>query len=321
MRHKRLLRLVLFVFAGYLIGCVLAGVRLTEGALHPWRRPVTHRAEAAAVLAREFGAVLQDAQVSAADGVTLRAWFARPTNSNGSAVLLLHGVSDNREGMSGYALLFLRHGYSVLLPDARAHGESGGELATYGVLEAGDVAAWASWLRREHRVSAVFGFGESMGAALILQSLRERPALTAVAAESPFASFREVAYDRLGQRFGAGDGLGRTLFRPIAEVGMIYARWRYAVDLEKASPEDAVAGARVPVLLIHGAEDDNIPPRHSQRIHAHNPTGATLWLVAGAGHGGAVNAAQEEFERRVVGWFQAATGDPENTISSPGFDR
>ena len=306
--RRRLLQLLSFVLAGYLIGCVVAGVLLTEGALHPGRRPVMHRKEAAALLAKEFGAALQDIEVTAADGVTLLGWFARPTKSNGGAVILVHGVSDNREGMGGYARLFLRHGYSVLLPDARAHGESGGELATYGVFEAGDIATWASWLRREHRASAVFGFGESMGAALILQALREQQALTAVAAESPFASFREVAYDRLGQRFGAGDGLGRTLFRPIAEVGMLYARWRYGVDLEHASPENAVEGARIPVLLIHGAGDDNIPPRHSQRIHARNPSASTLWIVPGAGHGGAVNETPGEFERRLLNWFDGSGG-------------
>ncbi|MGH9555677.1 MAG: alpha/beta hydrolase family protein, partial [Terriglobales bacterium] len=58
-----------------------------------------------------------------------------------------------------------------------------------------------------------------------------------------------------------------------------------------------------PVLLIHGAEDDNIPPRHSQRIHARNPSASTLWIVPGAGHGGAVNAAPGEFEERLLKWF------------------
>jgi hypothetical protein len=84
---------------------------------------------------------------------------------------------------------------------------------------------------------------------------------------------------------------------------MLYARWRYGVDLEKASPEDAVAGARIPVLLIHGANDDNIPPRHSERIHARNPAGTKLWIVPGAGHGGAVNAAPGQFDQRLLNWF------------------
>ncbi len=320
MRRRRLVRLLLFVLAGYLIGCVLAGVLLTEGALHPGRRPVTHRAEAAARVAKDFGATLEDAETLGPDGVRLRGWFARPPHGNGGAVILLHGVSDNREGMGGYALLFLRHGYGVLLPDARAHGESGGELATYGALEGADIARWTMWLLHTKGAACVYGLGESLGAALVLASLRQQAQFCAVAAESPFASFREIAYDRLGQRFGAGHGLGRTLFRPMVEVGMLYARRRYGVDLEQASPEDAVAETRVPVLLIHGAQDDNIPSRHSERIAAHNAH-VRLWLVPGAGHGGAVNAAPQEFEQRVVAWFQAAETAPRAGGSSPGFDR
>ncbi len=306
MRRKRLVRLGLSAFAGYLIGCVLAGVLLTEGALHPGRRPVTHRTEAAARVARDFGAILEDVETLGPDGARLRGWFARPSAGNGAAVILLHGVSDNREGMGGYALLFLRYGYSILLPDTRAHGESGGELATYGVLEGADIARWVIWLRQQRGAACVYGLGESMGAALVLQALREKAEFCAVAAESPYSSFREIAYDRMGQRFGGGDGPGRTLFRPIVEVGMLYARWRYGVDLEQASPEDAVAGTRVPVLLIHGARDNNIPLRHSEKIRARNPSTTVLWMVPGAGHGGAVKAAAGEFEERVVAWFQAA---------------
>jgi hypothetical protein len=315
-KQGRWLRLSLFAIGAYLVGCIFAGILQTEGALRPGRRPVVHRPEAAALVAREFGATLEDAEAVAADGVQLRGWFARPANSNGRAVVLLHGVSDNREGMAGYALLFLRHGFSVLLPDARAHGDSGGELATYGVLEGADLGRWVAWLREDKSMTCVYGLGESMGAALVLESLRERAAFCAVAAESAFSSFREIAYDRLGQRFGAGDWLGRTLFRPIVEVGMVYARWRHGLDLEQASPRDAVAGTSVPVLLIHGEKDDNIPPRHSEEIHARRPAGTILWVVPNAGHGGAVGEAKEEFERRLVTLFQETAKAEE---ASPNF--
>ena len=48
-------------------------------------------------------AVLQDVSVAASDAVVLRAWFARPATSNGDAVIPLHGIGDNREGMTGFA--------------------------------------------------------------------------------------------------------------------------------------------------------------------------------------------------------------------------
>ena len=88
-------------------------------AFRPPRQSVIDRRSFQATAAR-FGARLQDVSVIASDGVVLRAWFARPTADGGDAVILLHGVGDNREGMTGFAELFLSKGYEVLLPDLRA---------------------------------------------------------------------------------------------------------------------------------------------------------------------------------------------------------
>jgi pimeloyl-ACP methyl ester carboxylesterase len=145
-----------------------------------------------------------------------------------------------------------------------------------------------------------------MGAAQLLASLRTTPGFCAVVAESTFASFREASYDRLGEKLNAGAWAGRTLLRPAVEVGLLYARWKYGVDLEQASPQNAVAASSVPVLLIHGLKDTNLPPRHSEMIVAHsssrNPA-VVLWEPANAGHCGAAGAEPQEFERRVLGWF------------------
>src|SRR5207249_4052386 len=98
------------------------------------------------VAGSRFGADLENVQITAADGATLNGWYLRPHHSNGRDVLLLHGVQDNREGVAGFAPMLLDRGYGVLLPDSRAHGESGGELATYGLLEADDIRRWVDRL-------------------------------------------------------------------------------------------------------------------------------------------------------------------------------
>ena len=152
--------------------------------------------------------------------------------------------------------------------------------------------------------------GESLGAALVLESLRTQPRFCAVVAESPFATFREVAFDRVGEKFDAGPWLGRTLLRPVVEAGLLYTRARYGVDLALANPVDAVASTHVPVLLIHGMADRNIPPQNSEEMHARNPRDMVLWEVPRAGHCGAVNAAPEEFNRRVLQWFAPPTSGP-----------
>jgi len=238
--------------------------------------------------------------------VTLRGWTLRPVTGNGDAVILLHGQSDNWRGMLGYADMLLRHGYEVVLPNARSHGASGGELATYGVKEARDLRRWFDWVQKNDAPRCIDGLGESMGAALLLESLRTTPGFCAVVAECPFASFREASYDRLAAKLGAGAWLGRTLLRPAVEAGFLYARLRYGVDLDQDSPEDAVAASKVPVLLIHGKLDRNLSPWHSELImkrSAGRIPAVVLWEPADAGHTGAAGAEPQEYERRVIGWF------------------
>jgi uncharacterized protein len=303
MRTKIALRVLAVCLLGFLVLSVMAGVFLAEGTLHPGRHPLTVASE---IEAREMAARQHsdfgDVALAASDGVFLRAWRIRPLNGNHTAVMLLHGLSDNRLGMIGYAELLLLHGFTVLMPDARAHGASGGKLATYGLLESDDIRRWFDWLQQNQHPDCIFGFAESMGTAQLLQSLQTEPHFCAVAVESPFSTFREIAYDRVGQFFHTGPWLGRTVLRPVVEVAFGFARWKYRMNLEQVSPERIVASTNVPVLLIHGQIDRNIPVRHSQRIAANNAAVA-LWVVPNTDHCGAIATAREELEQRLVSWF------------------
>jgi dipeptidyl aminopeptidase/acylaminoacyl peptidase len=302
-RRRIFLRWSLIVAAVWLVVSAGIGLMLVEGALHSRLRVpgAADEAQAQALAARHH-AVLADVAVIADDGVTLRGWSIRPLHGNGDAVILLHGQTDDRMGMMGNAELLLGKGYAVLLPDARGHGASGGELTTFGVKEARDVRHWFDRLQQAETPRCIDGLGDSMGAVELLQSLATTPGFCAVVAESPFASFRAASYDRLGKMLGAGAWTGRTLMRPAVEAGMVYARCRYGVDLEQSSPQNAVAASNVPVLLIHGKKDVNLLPVNSEKIVALNPAVA-LWEPAEAAHCGAYGAQPEEYKRRLLGWF------------------
>jgi uncharacterized protein len=304
MRNTRRLALLGTACAlAWLALCTAVGLIAAEGALRPGRSPLTPAEEenAKSIAARNL-AGLTEVSISVNDGVVLQAWSIRPLAANGDVVILLHGQSDNRASMLGNADMLLRHGYAVLLPDARAHGESGGPIATYGVKEAADVRRWYEWLHASQSPRCIDGLGDSMGGAQILESLAGEPNFCAVVAESPFSTFQEAAYDRLGQQFDTGPWLGRTLLRPSIWAGIAYVRLRYGVDLRKASPENAVVDSQVPILLIHGLADTNLPPRHSESIKVSNPA-VVLWEPANAGHCAASSTAPAEYESRVVGWF------------------
>jgi uncharacterized protein len=301
----RTLRIAVKAVAIYIAVSIAVAILMAEMTLHPWRRPMRDREKEK--IARSYsihGAELQPVAIHAADGADLHAWYSVPARENSNAIILLRGIGDNRLGVAGYGQMFLQQGYRVLLPDSRAHGESGGPVATYGLRESDDIRRWVSWLY-EHGAACVSSFGESMGAALILESMRAEPRFCAVIADSPFSTFCSVAYDREGYFVGAGRlGLellvGRTIGLLPAQIAFWYARWRYAVDLLQANPLDALKSSTIPVLLIHGKKDINILPRHSLILARANPEHAQLWLVPGARHGGAASAEPREFWFRVL---------------------
>jgi pimeloyl-ACP methyl ester carboxylesterase len=288
----------LILLAGVLLTIVVCSVILAENSLRIWRRPAPDPAVADRV-AKPAGAGWRNVEITAADGVPLRGWFFVPRQPNGSAVILLHGVADSRQGVQGQAAFLLKRGFTVLTPDSRGHGVSGGSLITYGIVEAGDVHCWADWLLRQPGVQKLYGLGESLGAAILLESLQIEPRFRAIVAECPFATFEEVAFDRLAQL----SGLPKPALWPFVRTAQAYVRSRYGLDLRQASPAAAVAHTRVPILLIHGDRDENIPIRHSRELRALNPGVITFWEVPGAPHVGALFTATDEYVCRVVDWF------------------
>lgn len=250
------------------------------------------------------GATREDFNVRALDGVALRGWKIRAAEPSGDWVLLFHGVSDNRTGMLGAAGFLLLHGYSVVMMDARAHGASRGQMATYGWKERYDTVAITNALYSTERVRRLFALGVSMGAATALQSAAVEPRIEAVVAEDPFANLREVAYDYAG--IGLSPLLGKTLFLPAVVVAMHRIQELGGFNPDDVSPEKAVAQRVFPVLLICGTNDHRIPCRHAERIYQEARGPKELWMVQGAGHADALGHAPAEYERRVIHFFEQA---------------
>src|SRR2546421_6739702 len=110
----RLLRRISKAFLIYVFVSVAAGVVLAEMQLHLWRKPLKYRDIVIQRARAEFQSSVEDVQITARDGVVLRAWYIRPANDNGRDAILLHGITDNREGVAGFAPNLLKPGYRVL---------------------------------------------------------------------------------------------------------------------------------------------------------------------------------------------------------------
>ncbi|HEV2199355.1 MAG TPA: alpha/beta fold hydrolase [Bryobacteraceae bacterium] len=242
----------------------------------------------------------RDVSVIARDGISLAAWFVKPSAKTHNCVVVLHGVGDSRVGSAGYASIFLSSGYNVLLPDSRGHGASGGDIVTYGIREKFDVTSWIAWLRKQG-CQRIFGLGESLGGAVLIQAAAVTHDLSAIVAESSYSDLKSVAGYRVG-RMIAVPRVSEPVAALMVGTAMQYARVRYGVNLEEVSPISAIGQIRTPILLVHGLADTETPPGESVEL-ANRNSRAVLWLVPHAKHVGAYSANPAMFGERVLSWF------------------
>jgi alpha-beta hydrolase superfamily lysophospholipase len=288
--------LVLVPVLAAIVGMVIGPRIIRPANLNP------ERSQQTAAMLERTGAKKEDFAVQASDGVVLRGWKVHPQTPSGDWVLLFHGVSDNRTGMLGAGELLLRHHFSLVMMDARAHGKSGGEIATYGWKERFDSVAIVQALCSTERVRHLYALGASMGGAIALQSAAVEPRVEAVVAEAPFASLREVSYDYAGLEISPL--LGKTLLRPASFFALRKSAQAGQFDPDDVSPESAVGHRAFAVLLICGTKDRTIPCRHSQRIYRAAIGPKELWIVKGAEHAAVLGKEPREYEDRVVSFLE-----------------
>ena len=304
-RNGRRLAVATVFFVGYVSTVSVCGGLLAEQILRPPRRPVLEAdAARARAVAQRTGSRLSSEMLRSAGNAVLRAWWFVPQAKARGTVIVLHGQADNRAAMLGLAELLLGDRYRVLTPDARAHGTSGGGLATYGVIERDDLRAWAAWAEEQFPDQCVFAAGASMGAAILIETLPDVPFCAAVA-DSSFAALPPLAQGRIGAALHLPRALHATIAGPIVWTAVWYTRLRHGVSLTAASPVRRLTQARVPVLVIHGTDDREIPVADARALAAANPRFVTLWLVNGATHTQGWATAPREYPARVLRFLAA----------------
>src|SRR5579871_680592 len=238
-----------------------------------------------------------EAVITVSDGATLNAWWFKPSDFAGRCVAVLHGIESSRRSSAPFVPMFSAQGYAVLVPDSRAHGSSGGRFVTYGLLERQDVIAWVDWLRRQG-CAQIYGLGESLGAAVLIQASANTPAFRAIVADAAFADLKETGQYRMARKLPLPAFLATPIARLVVFSGMAYARFVYGLDFTEVSPLHSIQKTNTPILLIHGLGDDRTPADNSVRLAAAAHSSCSLWLVPHAGHLKSLATAPEEFRER-----------------------
>lgn len=299
-RPSRWLKLAI----GALAPLLIAGVSTTAAtqvlafmAIHPPRERLSHTPA-------DLGLYYENVTFSTSDGLQLKGWFV-PSSRSRAAVILGHGHTRSRQEMLDIATMLNRNCYNVLLFDWRAHGESEGARTTFGYAEVNDLAAALDYVssRPEVDPERVGVLGKSMGAAIAIRGAAVLPQLKAVVSDSPYPSLRdsiEVGVRRRGP-------LGLWPLRPIAvflgtmTIGVDPELVRPIDDVDKISPR--------PLLILHGGQDELIPSDTGERLFAAAAEPKFLWYAPDASHVKLSSDYPQEYEDRVVAFFDSALND------------
>lgn len=289
----RLLRLGATFVAASLVGLAFGVVQLSLQAARTVVLPPRHLT---GVTPADFGLPFEPVEFPTADGLTLRAWLV-PGGS--AAVVLAHGHQGSKQDMLDHAHYLYAAGYSVLLVDFRASGESEGTYSTLGYQEWQDLVGAASYLRTRPGIDPerIGLLGVSMGASAALQLGEQGRQFKAIVADSAFAT-AETMVGRFDRWFKLPAWPFSTL--------VPWAIHHYVGVVPSAvAPLKAVARiAPTAVFIIHGALDIGIPVEDAQSLFDAAQDPKTLWIVEGASHGGGHGVVKEEYERRVLAFFE-----------------
>jgi alpha-beta hydrolase superfamily lysophospholipase len=227
-------------------------------------------------------------------GVKLSAWFASGSSGAG-AILLLHSVRSNKRSMLPRAQFLSALGFSVLLVDLQAHGESEGERISFGHREAADVRASVEKLQELAPGERLGVLGVSLGAASLLLS-DVQPLLGAVVLESLYPTIEDAVANRLRLYFGVvGPWLSPLLLAQLSP--------RLGVAPSQLRPIERISLLRCPVLVVQGTEDRHSTIQEARRLFAAAPSPKEFYALAGAAHVDLHAFGGKEYERRIGGFF------------------
>ncbi len=234
---------------------------------------------------------VESIQIPVTDMSTVHGWLCYGKRGSG-AVLLVHSMRSNRLEMLSRARVLKDHGYSVLLIDLQAHGESTGEKITFGLRESEGVAAAVTFLRKTFPNEPIGAIGVSLGAAAIVLAKQDLK-LDAAILESLHPTIEEAIDNRLKLHFG---NYGSVL------LPIMLAQLSFYLDtaMDELSPITRINNLNSPVLFISGTHDAHTTQSETERLYAAARTPKEIWIVPGAGHFNMHSYAGREYEQRII---------------------
>lgn len=223
---------------------------------------------------------VEKVSVTSEDGLKLYAFAAENPDAPGRWVIMPHGYGSSHDMYTGHSENFFRLGFSILAPDMRGHGESEGDYIGMGWHDRRDMLLWIDLILKRHPDAQILLYGISMGGATVMMTSGEDlpPQVKAAVEDCGYTSVAEEFAHTLRAAF-------HVMPFPVLHYAGLVTKIRAGYGFWEASSVRQLKKKRIPMLFIHGSEDNLVPFRMLGEVYDAAPEPKERLVVQGAGHG------------------------------------
>lgn len=285
---------------------------MTGSAASPYLETPHRDAAEEAEAVRWFESAKQPVSLRSEDGLKLNGWLFDPDCASPAPHLYaisMHGYSGGPEEMAKYAHRFARMGFTVLVPEQRAHGLSEGRYIGMGWLERRDLMGWISLITASDPDARILLQGVSMGAATVMMTTGEPDLPRNVVAGIEDCGYTSVWDQFLFNAKHMYHLPSRRLGVPVVSLMSAVSRRRAGYGFREASCVASLRRTIIPMMFIHGAADTFVDPGFLDRdIAACAGPDRERLLVPGAGHAMSASTDPELYWSRVTAFVERVFG-------------
>ena len=236
---------------------------------------------------------MEDIWIKSKDGLNLHAFYKEAPSKTDKVIISVHGYhGDALDTTPLFSSFLLDYNYNILCIDLRSYGQSEGKYTTYGVKDHVDLLDWINYLKErfDNKVSIAL-FGISMGGNTVLMTSDKVPQEVKCIIDdcgytTPIDEFKACLRAMKLPEFFVYSG---------EFINLIICHWHFRWSAPKC-----LAKAKVPILFIHGEEDEFVPTYMAKENYDACVSKKELKYFSGKGHARSYYYHKEEYKNLVL---------------------
>ncbi len=237
---------------------------------------------------------LENVQILSYDNLHLHGKYLKAKEKTNQVILLVHGYTSCSTDMAGFAHLFYeKYGFHIFMPDLRGHGKSDGNYIGFGWHERLEIIDWIQYIiKRFGKEVEIVLLGISMGGSTVLMTSGENLPnnVKLIISDCAYDSIKNILayHTKRMYKLPTFPLLNVTDF-----ITKLYAKYSF----KNGKVYEQVKKSEVPILFIHGGNDDFVPTEMVYHLYEQANCDKSLLVVEGAGHGEAYDTNPNAYEQ------------------------